>query len=138
MSEIQPTTAHPCVATTAAVARYLLAIHEIARDGSRVTYANLARRIGVSTPSAHEMVGRLSELGLVTRDPLALTQDGTSAALVLSGRERAARRLAGDVLGLDDEAADAEAHVLAATLSPLLGRRLTDWAHKQDAAGGAA
>jgi Mn-dependent DtxR family transcriptional regulator len=129
--DIPPTEAHPCVASTVSSARYLLAIFEVDRDEPRLTAAAVARRLGVSTPSAHEMIGRLATLGLIERHPLKLTADGMSTALVLSTRRRAARRLAHDVLGLDDEAADQEAHSLAATLSPMLGRRLTDWANKQ-------
>jgi Mn-dependent DtxR family transcriptional regulator len=127
--DIQPTQAHPCVASTASIARYLLAIFEVERDEPRLTATAVARRLEVSTPSAHEMIGRLETMGLVHRHPLRLTADGMSTALVLSTRRRAARRLAHDLLGLDDASADEEAHALAATLSPMLGRRLTDWAN---------
>lgn len=77
------------------------------------------------------MIGRLAVMGLVERHPLKLTADGMSTALVLSTRRRAARRLAHEVLGMDDAAADEEAHQLAATLSPQLGRSLTDWYNRQ-------
>lgn len=130
-TNIPATEAHPCVASTASIARYLLAIFEVERDEPRLTATAVARRLQVSTPSAHEMIGRLEGLGLVDRHPLKLTADGMSTALVLSTRRRAAHRLAHDVLGLSDEAAEEEAHALAATLSPILGRRLTDWANKQ-------
>ncbi|MBJ7471742.1 MAG: MarR family transcriptional regulator [Solirubrobacteraceae bacterium] len=129
--DIPPTGAHPCVASTVSTARYLLAIFEVDRDEPRLTAAAVARRLGVSTPSAHEMIGRLETMGLVERHPLKLSADGMSTALVLSTRRRAARRLAHDVLGMDGESADEEAHHLAATLSPMLGRRLTDWYNKQ-------
>ena len=129
--DIPPTEAHPCVASTVSTARYLLAIFEVDRDEPRLTAAAVARRLGVSTPSAHEMIGRLETMGLVERHPLRLTADGMSTALVLSTRRRAARRLAHDVLGMEGDAADEEAHQLAATLSPLLGRRLTDWYNRQ-------
>jgi Mn-dependent DtxR family transcriptional regulator len=131
--DIPPTEAHPCVASTVSTARYLLAIFEVDRDEPRLTAAAVARRLGVSTPSAHEMIGRLATMGLVERHPLRLTADGMSTALVLSTRRRAARRLAHEVLGMDGAAADEEAHQLAATLSPILGRRLTDWYNKQPA-----
>lgn len=134
--DIPPTEAHPCVAATVSTARYLLAIFEVDRDEPRLTAAAVARKLGVSTPSAHEMIGRLETMGLIERHPLKLTADGMSTALVLSTRRRAARRLAHDVLGMDGQAADDEAHQLAATLSPLLGRRLTDWYNKQPADGG--
>jgi Mn-dependent DtxR family transcriptional regulator len=123
--------AHPCVASTVSTARYLLAIFEVDRDEPRLTAAAVARRLEVSTPSAHEMMSRLETMGLIERHPLRLTADGMSTALVLNTRRRAARRLAEEVLGMDAEAADEEAHHLAATLSPTLGRRLTDWYGRQ-------
>ena len=122
------------MAPTVSTARYLLAIFEVDRDERRLTAAAVARRLGVSTPSAHEMIGRLATMGLVGRHPLRLTADGMSTALVLSTRRRAASRLAHEVLGMSDEAADEEAHQLAATLSPVLGRRLTNWYSKQPSA----
>ncbi|MDQ8044593.1 MAG: metal-dependent transcriptional regulator [Solirubrobacteraceae bacterium] len=119
---------HPCGSSTSSTSRYLLAIFEVGRDEPRLTAAAVARKLEVSTPSAHEMLGRLEAIGLVERSPLRLTPDGMSAALVLSTRRRAAQQLAHDVLGLDDAAADAESVAFAATLSPVLGRHLVDWA----------
>jgi Mn-dependent DtxR family transcriptional regulator len=124
----QPIASPPCAELTAGEARYLLAILELERDGERVpTQAGLAREVGVSPPTALEMVRRLRQLGLVEPATVGLTGAGVSAALVLRSRYGAAQELAHDVLGLDDEEASREALALASSLSPALARRLIAW-----------
>jgi Mn-dependent DtxR family transcriptional regulator len=108
-------------------ARYLLALRDLNASGAPPSQAAVARKVGVSHPTALEMIRRLRGLDLVAQDALTLTANGTSAALVLSSRRHAARVLAHEVLGLDDEQADAEADALATSLSPVLARRLVAW-----------
>jgi Mn-dependent DtxR family transcriptional regulator len=136
---IDPDPRRPCVRLTAGEARYLLAIHDLAVESSRPTLAALGRTLRVSPPTALEMVRRLRELGLVDPDSLTLTPTATSAVLVLLSRRNAARTLAHDVLGLDDEQAAIEGERLASTISPELGRRLVSWYtanHTRRAVGG--
>jgi Mn-dependent DtxR family transcriptional regulator len=114
----------PCVDLTAREARYLLELLGMARDEKAPTQAQLARSVGVSQPTALEMVRRLRELGLVAAEGLELTNEGTSAALVLASRQRAAHLLAHNVLGLDGAQADEEAARLAPNLSSDLMRRI--------------
>lgn len=116
-----------CVEFTAGEARYLLALRELSADGTIPSQAALARRLGVSHPTALEMVRRLRKVELVEPDRLRLTSAGMSAALVLASRRRAAQALAHDVLGLDDADAEVEAERIAASASPLLARRLVAW-----------
>lgn len=78
----------------------------------------------VSAPTALQMVRRLRALGLVEPERLALTADGTSAALLLASRRHAAFVLTHELLGLDDETAEPEAERLAPSLSAELTRRL--------------
>jgi Mn-dependent DtxR family transcriptional regulator len=118
---------HPCSQLTEGEARYLLAILDLSAEGSQPTQAALARHLGVSNPTTLEMVRRLRQLELLEARSLAHTPPGVSAALVLGARRRAARTLTGDVLGLEDELAAAEATRLAARVSPELGRRLNHW-----------
>lgn len=80
--------------------------------------------MGVSAPSALEMVRRLRQLGLVEPDRLSLTHEGVSAALVLASHRQAAHLLAHDLLGIDDQGAVEEAARLAPSISPGLTRRL--------------
>jgi|tagenome__1003787_1003787.scaffolds.fasta_scaffold20850659_2 Mn-dependent DtxR family transcriptional regulator len=116
-----------CVELTAGEARYLLAIRGLTVDDHAPSQAAIARRLGVSGPTALEMVRRLRRLGLVEEADLQLTTAGRSAALVLHSRRQAAHQLAHDVLGLDDDQAEIEAERLAASASPLLARRLVAW-----------
>jgi Mn-dependent DtxR family transcriptional regulator len=114
-------------------ARYLLALRDLNSAGTPPSQAAVARKVGVSHPTALEMIRRLRALDLVAPDALTLTANGTSAALVLTSRRHAARVLAQEVLGLDDEQANAEADALATSLSPVLARRLVAWRTRRGA-----
>ena len=114
----------PCADFSVREADYLLALRELTRGQAPPTQAALARFMGVSAPTTLEMVRRLRRLGLLEPDRLALTNEGTSAALVLASRRRAAHLLTHDVLGLEGQGANAEADSLAPHLSPKLTRRL--------------
>jgi Mn-dependent DtxR family transcriptional regulator len=121
-----------CADVTTGEARYLIALLDMLRDGAgpaagAPTQAMLARHLGVSAPTALEMLRRLRSLGLVDAGAVRLTPAGTSAALVLSARRHAALALTRDVLGLDAERAEAEATWLAVSASPVLGRQLVAW-----------
>src|SRR5260370_29868473 len=109
----------PCMELTEGEARYLLVLRDLNLDGTPPSRAAVARKVGVSHPTALEMIRRLRALDLVAPDALTLTANGTSAALVLTSRRHAARVLAHEVLGLDDEQANAEADALATSLSPV-------------------
>ena len=122
----------PCMELTEGEARYLLALRDLNSGGTPPSQAAVARKVGVSHPTALEMIRRLRALDLVAPDALTLTANGTSAALVLSSRRHAARVLAHEVLGLDDEQANAEADALATSLSPVLARRLVAWRTGRD------
>ena len=114
----------PCADLSAVEARYLLAISDLARAAGAPTQAAVARSVGVSAPTALEMIRRLRALGFVQPGAVALTHAGQSAALVLSSRRAAAHTLVHDLLGVDDQLSRAEADLLATAVSPALGRRL--------------
>jgi Mn-dependent DtxR family transcriptional regulator len=117
-----------CADVTTGEARYLMALLDMQREsGGDPSQASLARHLKVSAPTALEMLRRLRTLGLVEDEAVHLTPAGTSAALVLSSRRRAALAIMQDVLGIDAEHAEIEAAWLAASASPLLGRHLVGW-----------
>ena len=120
-------TERPCVEWSEGVARYLIAISDLSRGEAKPTQAELARVLEVSQPSVLEMVRKLRSMGLVEEEGLALTSEGTSAALVLNSRRNAARDLTREVLGLDPDEAGLEAEHLASSASPALGRKLVAW-----------
>jgi DtxR family transcriptional regulator, Mn-dependent transcriptional regulator len=114
----------PCADLSAREAAYLLAVRDLARAGASPTQAALARSMGVAAPTALEMVKRLRQLGLLEPGELALTHEGTSAALVLASRRHAAHLLTHEVLGIDEQGAVSDADRLAPNISPELTRRL--------------
>ena len=114
----------PCADVSGREAGYLLALHELATATTPPTQVGLARSMGVSPPTALEMIRRLRRLGLVETDRLELTHKGTSAALLLASRRHAAHLLTGDVLGYTDARANPEAERLAPSLSRELARKL--------------
>lgn len=117
-----------CADVTTGEARYLMALLDMQREGGGdPSQASLARHLKVSAPTALEMLRRLRTLGLVEAEAVRLTPAGTSAALVLSSRRRAALQIMQDVLGLEGDDAEHEAAWLAASASPLLGRHLVSW-----------
>jgi Mn-dependent DtxR family transcriptional regulator len=114
----------PCADPSAVEARYLLAMFDLERAGGTPTQAEVARSVGVSAPTALEMIRRLRGMGFVEPDTIDLTHAGQSAALVLSSRRAAAHALVHDVLGIEDELSRSEADHLATSVSAALGRRL--------------
>ena len=123
----------PCMELTEGEARYLLALRDLNQNAAPPSQAAVARKVGVSHPTALEMIRRLRALALVAPDTLTLSPNGVSAALVLTSRRHAARVLAQEVLGLDEEQSAAEADALATSLSPILARRLVAWRTRRDA-----
>lgn len=117
----------PCIEMSEGVARYVMALFDLNHDGKPPTQARLARELEVSQPSALQMVRRIREMGLISKDDLSLTPQGMSAALVLTSRRTAARDLTHEVLGLDPAEAQAEAEHLASSATPAFGRKLVAW-----------
>jgi Mn-dependent DtxR family transcriptional regulator len=115
---------NPCADVSAREAGYLLALHGLQRESTTPTQVALARAMGVSAPTALEMVRRLRTMGLVETAGLRLTREGTSAALTLAARRHAAQVLTEEVLGIEGESVEPEIARLAPNLSPKMVQRL--------------
>jgi DtxR family Mn-dependent transcriptional regulator len=114
---------------TVAVQDYLKAIYVLEAAGERVTTSALARRMGVSAPSATAMTKRLDELGLVERLPyrgVALTDDGRRGALEVLRHHRLLERYLVDRLGLTLDEVHAEAELLEHALSEVLEAKIDE------------
>jgi DtxR family transcriptional regulator, Mn-dependent transcriptional regulator len=112
-----------------AVQDYLKAIYALEAAGERVTTSALARRMGVSAPSATAMTKRLDELGLVERLPyrgVALTDAGRRGALEVLRHHRLLERYLVDRLGLSLDAVHAEAELLEHALSEELEAKIDE------------
>ena len=114
---------------TVAVQDYLKAIYVLESAGERVTTSALARRMGVSAPSATAMTKRLDELGLVERLPyrgVALTDAGRRGALEVLRHHRLLERYLVDRLGLSLDEVHAEAELLEHALSEELEAKIDE------------
>jgi DtxR family Mn-dependent transcriptional regulator len=114
---------------TVAVQDYLKAIYALESAGERATTSALARRMGVSAPSATAMTKRLDELGLVERLPyrgVALTDAGRLGALEVLRHHRLLERYLVDRLGLSLDAVHAEAELLEHALSEELEAKIDE------------
>ncbi|HEX4746225.1 MAG TPA: metal-dependent transcriptional regulator [Gaiellaceae bacterium] len=114
---------------TVAVQDYLKAIYVLESSGERVTTSALARRMGVSAPSATAMTKRLDELGLVERVPhrgVALTEPGRLGALEVLRHHRLLERYLVDRLGLALDQVHAEAELLEHALSEELEAKIDE------------
>ena len=117
----------PAPDLTIAVQDYLKAIYVLESAGERVTTSALARRMGVSAPSATAMTKRLDELGLVERLPyrgVALTDEGRLGALEVLRHHRLLERYLVDRLGLSLDEVHAEAELLEHALSEELEAKI--------------
>lgn len=112
-----------------AAQEYLLALRVAAGDGDRVTTANLARQVGVTTQAASEMVRRLGADGLVAQAvgrELTLTPAGRAAADSIFRRHALLEWLLTTVVGLGWAESDVEAARLQGAISPRVEARLDE------------
>ncbi len=112
---------------TAAVQDYIKAIYGLESAGNKATTSALAKRMGVSAPSAVAMTKRLAELGLLERTPyraFALTGRGRKVALEMLRHHRLIERLLVERLGYSLAAVHAEAELLEHALSEELEARI--------------
>ncbi|HET9682342.1 MAG TPA: metal-dependent transcriptional regulator [Candidatus Limnocylindrales bacterium] len=117
---------------SSAAQEYLLALRTMAGNDARITAAGVARRLGVSTQAASEMLRRLDADGLV--DPVAnpprrglrLTTAGRAAADAIFRRHALCEWLLSEVVGLGWAESDQEAERLQAAISPRVESRLDE------------
>lgn len=106
---------------SAAAQEYLLALRVMAVDGARVTAAQVARHLGVSTQAASEMFRRLTSDHLVGQAggrELLLTEAGRAAADAIFRRHALLEWLLISVIGLGWAESDEEAARLQGAISP--------------------
>jgi DtxR family Mn-dependent transcriptional regulator len=99
-----------------------------ASSGELVSTAALAQRLGVSAPSATNMLKRLDSLGLVEHVPYrgaALTEAGRSVALEVVRHHRLLEAYLAQSLGMPWEDVHREAEVLEHVLSEDLEERIS-------------
>jgi DtxR family Mn-dependent transcriptional regulator len=108
---------------------YLRAIWEVRERRGYARLADVARELGVAPPTISVGLKALEARGLVAHDDrrfLVLTPSGERAAREVHHRFAVMRRFLRDVLGLDEEAALAEACLLEHDVSAATTERLLD------------
>lgn len=110
------------------VEMYLKAVLTIQAQAPPVTVSKVAEHLGVSTPSALEMLRRLQAAGLVEAVPegYRLTEEGERRASHIVRRLRLAERLLTDLLHLDLPQVYAEACKLEHVISDAVEIRLAE------------
>jgi DtxR family Mn-dependent transcriptional regulator len=112
---------------TVAEEEYLQIMYWLEEAGLPMTAANVARAMQLSAPTVHEMVGRLTDDGYVTRaddKSLAFTEDGRAHAEQIVRRHRLIERFLTDVLGVPWDEVHEEAERLEHAMSPVLEERM--------------
>ena len=112
---------------TVAEEEYLQIMYWLEEAGLPITGANIARAMHLSAPTVHEMIGRLTEDGYVSRGgdkSLAFTEQGRSHAEQIVRRHRLIERFLTDVLGIPWDEVHEEAERLEHAMSPVLEERM--------------
>ena len=120
-----------------AAQEYLLVLRTLSGNDARITAAVVARRLGVTTQAASEMLRRLSNDGLVGSGAAAaagaapgrelhLTSAGRTAADAIFRRHALCEWLLSEVVGLGWAESDQEAERLQAAISPRVEARLDE------------
>lgn len=114
---------------SSSVEDYLEAILVLSwESGASVRITDLSERLGVSKPSVSAAVRRLTEAGLASHErygDVRLTRAGRKRAQEVASRHSLLHRFLAEVLGVDDETAQADACRVEHDLSEETVRRLT-------------
>ncbi|MGE5618835.1 MAG: FeoA domain-containing protein [Sphingomonadaceae bacterium] len=106
---------------------YLEALGRLEERGERITTSSLAKERQVSAPSVTEMLGRLSERGLISYQPrgeITLSDEGRALARSVMRRHRLWERFLHDILGFPWDRVHGEACKLEHATSPEVEREL--------------
>jgi DtxR family transcriptional regulator, Mn-dependent transcriptional regulator len=112
---------------TVAEEEYLQIMYWLEEAGLPITGANIARAMQLSPPTVHEMIGRLTDDGYVTRaddKSLEFTDNGRREAEQMVRRHRLIERFLTDVLGVPWDEVHEEAERLEHAMSPVLEERM--------------
>ena len=110
-----------------AEARYLEVMGRLGRHGASVAGASIARTLGLSAPTVHEMLRRLEADGFIQRAEnrgWRLTDTGRRQADAVRRRRRVVEHFLRTVLDVPESEVATEADALLTAVSPKLEERL--------------
>jgi DtxR family Mn-dependent transcriptional regulator len=117
------------MALSEATQEYLESIYWLYEAGIDRTQANLARALQVSQPSASEMLRRLTDEGLVSRDEhklIEFTDRGREVAARIVARHRTVEAYLVKVMGIPWDEVHEEAHAMEHSISPRLEAKMLE------------
>jgi DtxR family Mn-dependent transcriptional regulator len=112
-----------------ATQEYLESIYWLYESGIERTQANLARALQVSQPSASEMLKRMSDDELVSRDDhkqIHFTERGREVAERIVARHRLVEAYLVKVMGIPWDDVHEEAHAMELSISPRLEAKMLE------------
>jgi DtxR family Mn-dependent transcriptional regulator len=112
-----------------ATQEYLESIYWLYESGIERTQANLARALQVSQPSASEMLKRMSDDELVSRDghkQIQFTERGREIAERIVARHRLVEAYLVKVMGIPWDDVHEEAHAMELSISPRLEAKMLE------------
>lgn len=115
---------------------YLITIYDLALEGTDVHSGRVAQRVGVSTASVTHAFRALRARGLIEYEryqAVRLTADGAQAARLVIARKKTLIRFFSEVLGLDQEEAEHNAHRMEHVITPNAIERLGELMSRYDA-----
>jgi DtxR family transcriptional regulator, Mn-dependent transcriptional regulator len=116
-------------ALSEATQEYLESIYWLYEAGIERTQANLARALQVSQPSASEMLRRLGDDGLISRDDhklIQFTDRGREVATRIVARHRTVEAYLVKVMGIPWDEVHEEAHAMEHSISPRLETKMLE------------
>ncbi len=115
---------------TASLEDYLEAIYSLCQKENHAHVTDIASNLSLSKPSVHRAIAQLRDAGMVLQEPygqVTLTEEGRMRAQGIARRHILVKRFLRDVLGLDEETADAEACQVEHAISRETADRLADY-----------
>ena len=112
---------------TVAEEEYLETMFWLEEARLSINGANIARAMQLSAPTVHEMIGRLTNDGYITRaddKTIEFTDEGRAHAATVVRRHRLIERFLTDVLGIPWDEVHEEAERLEHAMSPVLEERM--------------
>ncbi len=112
---------------SASLEDYLKEIYVLSLEGREVRVTDLAKCLGLTKPSVNRAVSTLKDQGLLTHEHygrISLTDEGRKMAKKIYENYRVMYRFLTEILDVDMETADREAHLMEHALSKETRKKL--------------
>ena len=125
--EIRQTEIQTGLPLSASLEDYLKEVLVLSQEGQEVRVTDLAKCLGLTKPSVNRAINTLKDQGLLVHEHygrISLTEEGRKAAKRIYDNYKVLYRFLTEVLGVDMETADKEAHLMEHALSKDTRKRL--------------